>query len=225
MRLKAGSCRWQAVLFDLDGTLLDTAPDFVTATRLLLERKGKPLLDEAVIRNAVTHGSRGIIEKVFQLAPNDENIEPLRLELVDIYFDHLHRLTRPFPGIPDILNQLQQQGIPWGIVTNKPSRYTDAIIERLPFAYPPAAVVCPDHVTDTKPHPEAIYLACEWLNINPENAIYVGDHLRDIHAGKAAGSATVAAAYGYIDKDEDPTSWQADYLIHSAAELADILFK
>lgn len=214
----------QAVLFDLDGTLLDTAPDFVTSTQALLAQHGRDPMPEKMIRNAVTNGSRGIVEKVFQLEANDPSIEPLRQELVELYFQRLHERTRPFDGIPQTLNALREKSIPWGIVTNKPARFTDAILERLPFDYPPESVVCPDHVSNTKPHPESILLACEQLSVDPAKTVTIGDHARDVAAGRAAGSTTIAALYGYIDPDEPIDDWQADYRASSAHDLMTLLF-
>lgn len=216
--------KWKAVLFDLDGTLLDTAPDFITSTKQLLKDRNLPDVPDEVIRGAVTDGSKGIIQKVFSLPDGDPQLEPLRLQLIEFYFDRLHLLTRPFPGIPQTLDLLAQFAIPWGIVTNKPSRFTEAILERMPFAYPPKVVVCPDHVTLTKPHPEAIELACNKLGLQPGQVVYIGDHARDIEAGKRAGSATIAACYGYT-AGETPWLWGADNHVFHAGELISILFE
>ena len=214
----------QAVLFDLDGTLLDTAPDFLIATNRLLERKGMPLLPAESIRRLVTHGSAGIVQKVFELDEKHPDFEPIRQELLTLYMANLADQTRPFQGITELLSTLGQQHIPWGIVTNKPESFTLAILEQLPLYPAPSTIVCPDHVTKTKPDPESVILACHQLGVSPGKSIYIGDHQRDIEAGLRAGTTTIAAAYGYIDDDEDPASWGAHYTVISATQLLDLIF-
>ncbi|MFT7300166.1 MAG: 2-phosphoglycolate phosphatase [Porticoccus sp.] len=213
------STKFQAVLFDLDGTLLDTAPDFLTATNRLLERKGMPLLPAECIRRLVTHGSAGIIKEVFELEEKHPDFEPIRQELLTLYMANLADQTRPFQGITELLATLGQQHIPWGIVTNKPESFTLAILKQLPLYPAPSTIVCPDHVTKTKPDPESVILACQQLGVSPRESIYIGDHQRDIEAGLRAGTTTIAAAYGYIDDDENPTSWGAHYTVTSASQL------
>jgi len=217
--------RFAAVLFDLDGTLLDTAPDFVTSLNLLLAARQRAPLAPAVIRAAVTHGSPGLISLAFGYGPGDPDFEPVRQELLGIYLDNLARETRPFPGADILLARLAEQAIPWGIVTNKPSLYTNAILERLPFAVAPATVVCPDHVKNSKPDPEPVLLACRQIGVVPADALYVGDHLRDIQSGASAGTITAAAAYGYLDAGENPHSWGADHVIDNFSDLDRIIFQ
>ncbi|MEA3300296.1 MAG: HAD-IA family hydrolase [Pseudomonadota bacterium] len=216
--------RHDAVLFDLDGTLLDTAPDFVTAINRVLAERGLPPRAESQVRAAVSHGSAGLIATTFDLDASHPDFEPLRQALLTHYRTCLTDETRLFPGMERVLEALAVRGIPWGIVTNKPAQYTDAIVARLPWPSPPATVICPDHVTRTKPDPEPILLACRQLDLVPGRAIYVGDHLRDIEAGRNAGTATVAAAYGYLDAGENPAEWGADHIIERADQLIDILF-
>ena len=216
--------RFQAVLFDLDGTLLDTAPDFLTATNLLLEKKGLDQLPAESIRRLVTHGSVGIIENVFELDKAHPDFEAIRQELLALYMDNLADQTRPFIGITKLLHTLGQHQIPWGIVTNKPEIFTLAILKQLPLSPPPATIICPDHVSKTKPDPESVILACHQVGVSPNNAVYVGDHRRDIEAGLKAGTTTIAATYGYIDSNEDPTLWGADHTVSCATQLLDIIF-
>jgi len=201
------------VLFDLDGTLLDTAPDFVTALNAMLGDKNLPTLAPAIIRAGVTHGSGGLITLAFKLRSTDAEFEPLRQEFLGYYRACLTERTRLFPGMEGVLDRLGDRGIPWGIVTNKPELYTTAILQGLWLPSPPAAVICPDHVARSKPDPESVLMACDQLTIKPAQALYVGDHLRDIQAGNSAGCYTVSAAYGYIDGNEDPSDWGAHYLI------------
>ena len=216
---------FQAVLFDLDGTLLDTAPDFLTSTNLLLTKKGMPLLDESDIRWLVSHGSAGIIRNAFKMDETHQNFEPTRQELLALYKDNLADKTQPFNGIKELLLELGRQQTPWGIVTNKPELYTLAILEQLPLSPCPSAIICPDHVTNTKPHPESIILACNQLGIEPTNTVYIGDHLRDIEAGLRAGTTTIAAGYGYIGGNEDVSSWGAHHTVSCATQLHDLIFK
>ena len=154
------------------------------------------------------------------------NLRDVRLALLDPYNvvrDLLGSLARPYPGIGDLLERLQQSGIGWGIATNKPRQYTEPLLERLDIQPPPGSVVCPDDVTDRKPHPESLYLNCRELGCAPHQAIYVGDHQRDIEAGRRAGMYTVAAAYGYIEPDDDPNDWGADALAACSTHLPDLI--
>jgi phosphoglycolate phosphatase len=214
----------QAVLFDLDGTLLDTAPDFVTALNRLLTECGRDTLAPEVIRAGVTHGSGGLITLGFGLNANDDEFEPVRQRLLTHYLNCLTEQTDMFPGMDKVLLELEARTMPWGIVTNKPELYTQAILESLTFPSPPATVICPDHVSRTKPDPEPIHLACQQLGIAADRTIYVGDHQRDIEAGNNAGSRTIAAAYGYIDEGEDPFSWGADHVVETVEQLRELLF-
>ncbi len=214
---------YQAVLFDLDGTLLDTAPDFVIALNKMLDRHKRPALTERAIRAIVTHGSAGLIRYAFNCTEDDADFAALREEFLDIYYQNLTQKTCLFPGMETLLNSLGQRNIPWGIVTNKPRRFTQAILEGIPLQPAPQSVVCPDDVKNTKPHPEPVLLACEQLGIAPEHTIFVGDHIRDIEAGLNAGSTTIAAAYGYIDEHERPEDWGAHHLIKKSTDLLPLL--
>lgn len=220
---EAGSAK--AVLFDLDGTLLDTAPDFVTALNYMLTQHTMPQLQPATIRAGVTNGSAGLITMAFDKTANEEGFEELRQEFLGYYFDRLTDNTRLFPGMEEVLSRLTTKGIPWGIVTNKPAKYTNAILEKLWLPSAPGSVICPDHVSKTKPDPESVLLACEQLAIAPQDTVFVGDHLRDIQAGLNAGCVTVSAAYGYIDSSENPEDWGGHYLINHASELNPIIFQ
>lgn len=215
---------FRAVLFDLDGTLLDTAPDFVTALNRMLVEKGLESINPDIIRAAVTNGSAGLITLAFGLKPEDVEFEPLRQQFLSYYRGCLTENTRLFPGMEAVLGKLAQHDIPWGIVTNKPALYTNAIIENLWLPSQPQAVICPDHVAKTKPDPEPVLMACKQLDVCPQQSLFVGDHLRDIQSGRNAGCCTVSAAYGYIDAGEDPSDWGAHYLINHASELESIVF-
>ena len=210
----------KAVIFDLDGTLLDTAPEFITVVHQLREEHDMERLPEAFIRSRVSHGARALVTLSLGLQPEDDGFEAKRLRLLEIYAGILGTATRPYDGIEELLLRLADEAIAWGISTNKPSAYTYPLLETIKLRPAPVSVVCGDEVNNPKPHPEALYLNCEHLGCNPDEVIYIGDHKRDIEAGRAAGMRTIAAAYGYIEADDDPADWGADSIAHSPLELA-----
>ncbi|MCB1614932.1 MAG: HAD-IA family hydrolase [Pseudomonadales bacterium] len=215
----------KSVFFDLDGTLLDTAPDFVYVLNTLLEENAERTLEDARIRATVSSGAKALIKLGFGIDEDHHRFEPLRLRLLELYSKHLADKSTPFPGILETLNYLQQNGIRWGVVTNKPLAYTQPLLNAISFPVAAAAVVCPDHTTHRKPHPEPLYLACKQTNCLPSEAIYLGDHQRDIDAGKNAGMRTIACNYGYIEEGEDPEIWQADHIVNHGNELIPLLQK
>ncbi len=212
-----------AVLFDLDGTLLDTAPDFITSLKIVLTKHKQALPSDEAIRNSVSHGARALITLGFKLEEGDENFETLRQELLTAYEQHIADQTALFDGLENVLQQCEQLNIPWGIVTNKPELYTSKVLQALNLSERSKTTVCPDHVTHTKPNAEPMLLACSQLQCEPTDVIYVGDHRRDIDAGKNANMVTVAAAYGYIDDNDPVNSWNADYTINHPSELTAII--
>jgi N-acetyl-D-muramate 6-phosphate phosphatase len=214
----------RAVMFDLDGTLLDTAPDFVAVVNKLLLENQRDELSHAAIRAGVSHGSKALVTLAFAIEETHENFQPLRARLLELYTHHIAVFTKPFPGIQDLLNKLAEHNIVWGIATNKPATYTTLLMDELNMQPAPAIVICPDHVKDSKPHPESLFLAGKELGCTPDEIIYIGDHLRDIECGRRAGSITIAAAYGYIG-DENIDSWQADYRVEHAEEIWPIIQK
>ena len=183
----------KAVLFDLDGTLLNTAPDFQTALNLLLTEENKEPLTEEQVKVMVSHGSADLIANAFHMEATHPDFEPLRARLLAFYLQHLSDNTSYFDGLEPSLAYIKQQGLAYGIVTNKPSLYADKIIADLNIEVD--CLICPDHVAKPKPDPEALLLACQQLGCEPEEAIFVGDHDRDVIAGKAANMPTVAAAW------------------------------
>lgn len=215
---------YQAVLFDLDGTLLNTAPDFAISLNLMLNKHQRPSLSEAAIRAIVTNGSAGLVSYAFDCQEKDAHYEGLRQEFLEVYYDNLAQQTCLFPGMETLLKTLGEHHIPWGIVTNKPRRFTTAILENIPLQPAPQSVVCPDDVEHTKPHAEPVLLACQQLGIAPQHTVFIGDHRRDIESGLNAGTTTIAAAYGYIDEQEDPKSWGAHHLVKDSNDLFDLLF-
>lgn len=211
----------KAVVFDLDGTLLDTAPDFVYVLNKLREEEGLSALDEIAIRNTVSDGARALVTLGFELQEADEDFEPLRVRLLELYATHLAIQSAPFEGISELLGFLQQNNLPWGIATNKPEAYTTPLLAALGLT--PDCVICPDHVAQRKPHPESMHLAAKLLNCKPEEIIYVGDHARDIECGRLAGCPTIAAAYGYINDHNEIDGWQATHRVNHAQEMIAII--
>ena len=215
----------RAVMFDLDGTLLDTAPDFVVVVNQLLVEQNQPALPPETIRTSVSNGSKALIRLAFGIEESHEQFEPLRQRLLELYLAHLAVYTKPFPGISALLDKLADNNISWGIATNKPATYTLPLMAALNIQPAPLSVICPDHVARSKPDPESLFLAGKQLNCSPEEIIYIGDHKRDIDCGKGAGSITIAAAYGYVDDTDDPANWQADYCVNHADEIWPIVEK
>jgi phosphoglycolate phosphatase len=213
----------KAVLFDLDGTLLDTAPDFATVlNQLRAEEKMLPL-DYQMIRDTVSNGASALVRLGFAIDETHADFERLRQRLLRLYSQHLADQTQPFDGINDILHYIKQQQLCWGVVTNKPFVYTESLLKKMSFPLAPATIVCPDHVTHKKPHPEPMLLACKQANCKPFEAIYLGDHRRDIEAARNAGMLTIACAYGYIEKGDMMSEWRADHIIQHPREAIAIL--
>ena len=215
---------FKALLFDLDGTLLDTAPDFITAINAQLKRHGHNPLIGDVVRTSVTHGSIGIIENVYNIKQDHPEFELLKEEFLELYLSKISEKTGLFDGLRQVLDSCGERNIPWGIVTNKPLRYTTPLMADLGLDRQSATTICPDHVANPKPDPEALILACSQIKIAPSDCIYIGDHIRDIQAGKSAGMRTIAAGWGYIEEFENITQWQADWVVEKSADLNSLLF-
>lgn len=214
-----------AILFDLDGTLVDTAPDFIFVINKQRKRYGLAPLEDQLIRNTVSNGARALIQLSFNLQEGDENYADRHRELLDLYFEHLAYESTLFEGMDRLLDWLDANQLAWGVVTNKPRRFTDPLLERLDLTHRCQSIVCPDDVTHTKPDPEPLYLACKQLDKKPSDCIYVGDHLRDIEAGRNAGMMTIAAEYGYILNPNEVETWQADFVSKNASQMLDLLKK
>jgi len=210
-----------AVLFDLDGTLLDTAPDFETAVNGVLDDKKLAPLQVDAIREHIGDGSAGIIASVFGLSKEDSGFSLLQQQLLQNYRACLTDKTQIFPCLDSSIEWLDKHEIPWGIVTNKPSEYADPVVQLL---LPSSQVlICPDHVKRPKPDPEGILQACKKLDVNPSECLYVGDHLRDIKAGQAANTKTLAVGWGYIGPDDQANAWGADWCINTTSEMLPLL--
>jgi 2-phosphoglycolate phosphatase len=219
----------QALLFDLDGTLMDTAPDFFPTVNTLRQEHNLPPLADNLIRQQVSNGGRALtrlaldMPQVIGNTVGDDIFEGKRQRLLDLYIEYIASKSDLFPGMTELLNTCKKYNIPWGIVTNKPRLYTELLLERLttrlPILAQCAVVVCPDDVKKTKPNPEPLFLAANTLQIPAKDCWYLGDHIRDIEAGKAAGMFTIAALYGYIEPHDKPEDWQADIMIDRVEDI------
>ena len=208
-----------AVLFDLDGTLLDTAPDFFRILNQMRADLQLTDIDYDPIRQQVSNGAAAMIRTAFEIDDNHPDFNQLQKTLLDRYQQSPAQDSALFSGIPELLDWLEQQQISWGIVTNKPERFCLPILAALQLEQRCAVLICPDHTQHRKPHPEGLLSACNKLGIAPDHCIYVGDHRRDIEAGINANTTTIAALYGYIDQQDPPDQWQADLLIQSPSDL------
>jgi phosphoglycolate phosphatase len=211
-----------AVLFDLDGTLLDTAPDMVAALRNLQAEEGRAPVPFATARAWVSNGTNGMLRVGFGTLD-----EPVRARLharfLDIYAECLAVDTRLFAGMDEVLAVLEDARVPWGVVTNKPARLTEPLLEALGLRARCACVVSGDTTPHRKPRPEPVLHALAAIPATPAAAVYVGDAERDIAAGRGAGTRTVAALYGYIPPGDDPDTWGSDHRIAAPSELLGIL--
>jgi phosphoglycolate phosphatase len=212
----------RAVLFDLDGTLLDTAPDMVGALDLLRAEQGLGPVDYDYARAHVSNGALGLIKIAFGELDEDRRLR-LRDRYLALYESRLATATLLFDGMEAVLEHLEQKDLRWGIVTNKPAFLTEPLLEALDLLGRCACVVSGDSLPERKPHPAPLLHAAAIMDMDSGQAMYVGDSDRDISAGKAAGMTTVAAAYGFIPPGDDPDSWAADHKIEHPSELLAIL--
>ncbi|MCG8428485.1 MAG: HAD-IA family hydrolase [Chromatiales bacterium] len=211
------------VLFDLDGTFADTAPDLAYALNETLRAFGREPLAFEQIRPHVSHGGIAMIKAGFGIERDHPEIETYRQHLLDIYLNNIARDTRLFAGMEQVIHSLEQQDIPWGIVTNKPAWLTDPLMDQLDLTERAVCIISGDTTDHAKPHPLPILHACELAQRTPQECLYVGDAERDIEAGRNAGTATVTALFGYLDEHDDPNAWGADHMINSPLELLQLL--
>lgn len=213
----------ETVLFDLDGTLFDTAPDLAYALNQLRQEYDLPELPLAGIRATISFGAAAILKHGFDIADNHPDYKPLREKYLFLYEQHLADFTRPFPNIEKVLAHLEQHTIPWGIVTNRMTKTTLSLLKALNLAYKPGCIICGDTLNKSKPHPEPILEACRLLKKSPKHALYVGDAATDVTASKAAGTKSLVALYGYIGPNENPETWQADGYVNEPIEIIEWL--
>lgn len=207
----------EGVLFDLDGTLVDSAPDLVAAMQRLCRELAAAEPDADAVRNVVSKGGRAMLRRGLPDL-DDQRYEELLPRFLDIYASDIASLSRPYAGVDALIAAIEARGLRWGVVTNKPGWLARPLIDSLGWAQRSAALVSGDCLPVRKPDPAPVLRACELAGVAPERSIYVGDDRRDIEAGRAAGLVTVAAAWGYLD-GEDPHSWRADWVAASALDL------
>lgn len=209
----------QTVLFDLDGTLLDTAPDLAAALNtVLIEQHHDPLPFEH-IRPWVSQGTTVLLKKGLNITEADPQFDALRQRFLDIYAAHIADQTRLFPGMTEVLNALETQSIRWGVVTNKAAFLTDPLLAQLDLTARSVCNISGDTLPQRKPHPAPLLHACQLAQSLPEHCVYVGDAERDIEAGYRAGMRTLVALYGYLDVHDTPTQWGATGLLHQPQDL------
>jgi len=221
--LVKGNFMIRTVLFDLDGTLADTAPDLAYALNTLLAEHHKPLLPYPTIRPVASNGAAALIELGFGVARTDPHFAPLRARFLELYRAHLTRETRLFPGMAELLDAIAARGLNWGIVTNKPAFLTEPLVDQLGLREDLACVVSGDTTANPKPHPEPLLHACKLAGSRPHECLYIGDAARDIEAGRAAGMKTLVALFGYIGAQDQPDTWGADGLIRAPGDALDWL--
>ncbi|WP_219063893.1 N-acetylmuramic acid 6-phosphate phosphatase MupP [Pseudomonas sp. UMAB-08] len=215
--------RLRAVLFDMDGTLLDTAPDFIAICQSMLADRGLASVSDKLIRDEISGGARAMVAATFALSPTEPEFEALRLEFLERYQVNCAVHSTLFDGMAELLVDIEKANLIWGVVTNKPVRFAQPIMEQLGLAERSAILICPDHVTHSKPHPEPLILACSMLNLDPASVLFVGDDLRDIESGRDAGTKTAAVRYGYIHPDDNPDHWGADVVVDHPLDLRKVL--
>ena len=215
--------RLRAVLFDMDGTLLDSAPDFIAVIQAMCSAHGLPEADPKAIHDVVSGGARAMVLAAFDCEADSPEFEALRLEFLERYQRDCAVHSKLFDGMAELLADIEKAHLVWGVVTNKPLRFAQPIMERLGLAQRSAVLICPDHVTHSKPDPEPMILACKMLDLDPASVLFVGDDLRDIESGRDAGTKTAAVRFGYIHPDDNPSHWGADVVVDHPSELRKVL--
>lgn len=208
----------RTILFDLDGTLADTAPDMFAALHRLQVEQGREPLPFERVRNHVSHGTAALVSLGFPDAKGND-FERLKQRFLELYASDLHRHSVLFPGMEALLEHIELSGMNWGVVTNKPGWLTDPLLKSMGLYERAATVISGDTTPERKPHPLPMLVACRQAGSQPAQCLYVGDAQRDIEAGRAAGMPTVIAAYGYIDETQQPEQWGADGFIQAPTDL------
>ncbi|KEA65437.1 hypothetical protein ADIMK_0394 [Marinobacterium lacunae] len=214
---------YSGVLFDLDGTLLDTALDFYWVADRMKSTRGLAPIDRTRFRQHVSEGARAMVASAFDIPIDAPDITPLLEEFLELYAQHSMIESRLFDGIPELLDWLEEMQVKWGIVTNKPERFTRTIVDKLGLSTRCSSLICPEQVTNRKPDPESLLLASHEIGRPPHKTLYIGDHRRDIEAGRRAGMTTIGCLYGYIHNDDNPNLWNSDHLVSNTRELSTLL--
>lgn len=213
----------RAVLFDLDGTLIDSAPDLAGAGNDMRIARGLAPHPLEHFRPMVGSGARGMVGRAFDVGPEHDSFAALRDEFLQRYEARMTQETRLFPQMQPVLDALRAHAVPWGIVTNKATRFSDPLVRALGLLPPAATLVCGDTTPHAKPHPEPLLEAARRIGVPSADCIYVGDDLRDVQAGRAAGMTTVAVAWGYLGAGEPIEAWGADHLARTPNDLLKLL--
>jgi 2-phosphoglycolate phosphatase len=214
----------RSVLFDLDGTLADTAPDLGFALNQQRLARGMPELSIVELRTHASSGARGLLHQGFGIHPEDTGYVEMRDEFLNIYEKNLSRSSALFPGVASLLDEIEARGLTWGIVTNKAERFTIPLLRALRLLDRAKCVICGDTTPFAKPHPAPLIEALSKIGTTAAQCVYVGDDERDVQAGHAAGMSVIVVRYGYLGNGRPPEEWGADLFIDSAAELGPILF-
>ena len=212
----------KAVLFDLDGTLADTAPDLGYAVNRMRETRGLPPLPASATRPVASLGARGLLNAGFGVGPDHPEYHAMREEFLLLYESNICRDTRLFPGVGELLEALETRKLPWGIVTNKAERLARLLLDRLHLASRASCLIGGDSTPQFKPHPAPLFAACKAIHEDPGACVYVGDDRRDVEAGHAAGMKVAAVRWGYLNGN-DPESWNAEWLIEKPGDLLQVL--
>lgn len=215
----------RVVLFDLDGTLVDTAPDLGESLNEMRRCRGLAPLPEAALRPQASHGTRGLLRSGFDVTPDHPDFDALQQEFLEIYDRNLTACSQLFPGMEEVLEALEASGLGWGVVTNKPARFTEPLLEHLDLLDRALCVVSGDNCAQAKPHPAPLLHACWLVGTPPVDCLYVGDAARDVEAAVAAGMPAVIALYGYIGADDQPREWGAQGYINHPSGLLDYLHR
>jgi phosphoglycolate phosphatase len=208
----------KAILFDLDGTLADTAPDLGYALNTMRQARGRPPLPASVTRPVASSGARGLLQAGFGIGPGHPEYEAMRKEFLQLYETHICRESRLFPGMPELLDAVEARGTRWGIVTNKAERLARLLLDALGMTSRASCLVGGDSTPNIKPHPDPLLAACQAIREKPGDCVYVGDDLRDIVAAHAAGMRAAVAKWGYLN-GEDPEGWNAEWLFDHPRDL------
>lgn len=222
---RSGVAARRSVLFDLDGTLADTAPDLGFALNQQRLARGMPEISIDKLRAFASSGARGLLQAGFGIRPDDSGYLELRDEFLDLYEKNISRNTILFPGVPSLLDEIEDRGMTWGIVTNKAERFTFPLLQALRLLDRSACVICGDTTPYAKPHPAPMIEALSRIGAIAAECIYVGDDERDVQAGHAAGMSVVVVRYGYLGNGRPPEEWGADGFVDSPAELGSVLFE
>ena len=211
--------KYDAVFFDLDGTLVDTAPDLAYALNQVLLEYNKSPLPLETIRPVASDGSPGLIKLAFGISAEDPEYTTIQTRFIELYRHHINRESRLFDGMENVLQTIEKTGLKWGVITNKPAFLTDPLMQALKLSQRASCIVSGDTTANSKPHPDPMLFACNASAVKPENCLYIGDAQRDIEAGNIVNMDTLIAHYGYLKSTDQPETWQAKATIYKPEEI------